>query len=103
VNLRLTDEQHAELIEMAKREDRSLQREIIYRLFGRFNQEPAAIVRTSADAESRDVRARTLETPSGLSVQEAIAGAKGVLQLGTLPHVDPRGEVEPDFKPQKKR
>ena len=87
VNLRLSDEQHAELIEMAKREDRSLQREIIYRLFGRFNQEPAAvhrpaIVRTEADAESRDVRARTLETPS-------------------LPN--PRGEVEPDFKPQKKR
>ena len=99
VNLRLTDEQHAELIVMAKRENRSLQREIVYRLFGRFNQEPAAV----ADAESRDVRARTLETPSGLSVQEALAGAKGVLQLGTLPHVDPRGEVEPDFKPQKKR
>jgi hypothetical protein len=74
----LSDEQHAELIEMAKRENRSLQREIVYRLFGRFNQEPAAV----ADAESRDVRARTLETPS-------------------LP--DPRGEVEPDFKPQKKR
>lgn len=99
VNLRLSDEQHAELIEMAKREDRSLQREIVYRLFGRFNQEPdheegsigtsrnleAAEARygpAAADAESRDVRARTLETPS-------------------LPN--PRGEVEPDFKPQKKR
>jgi hypothetical protein len=82
VNLRLSDEQHAELIEMAKRENRSLQREIVYRLFGRFNQEPPAIVHTVADAESRDVRARTLETPS-------------------LPN--PRGEVEPDFKPQKKR
>jgi hypothetical protein len=39
VNLRLTDEQHADLLEVARRENRSLQREIIYRLFGRFNQE----------------------------------------------------------------
>jgi len=33
VNLRLTDEQHRLLSEDAKRNDRSLQREIIHRLF----------------------------------------------------------------------
>lgn len=37
INLRLTDEQHADLLEAARRENRSLQREIIYRCFGRFN------------------------------------------------------------------
>jgi hypothetical protein len=33
VNLRLTDEQHAELVAEAEREQRSLQRQIIHRLF----------------------------------------------------------------------
>jgi hypothetical protein len=77
VNLRLSDEQHAELVNAGQRENRSLQREIIYRLFGRFNQEPATWkpAHTNADAESRDVSARMLKTD----------------------------EVKPDFKPERKK
>jgi hypothetical protein len=33
-SLRLTDEQHAELVRAASMSERSVQREIIYRLFG---------------------------------------------------------------------
>lgn len=64
VNLRLTDEQHAELVEAGKRENRSLQREMIYRLFGRFNQAPVPSGGSvSADSQSRDVQARTIVPP----------------------------------------
>jgi hypothetical protein len=84
VNLRLSDEQHAELVAAGQRENRSLQREIIYRLFGRFNQGPTVRPTTSssthADAESRDVRARTLE-----------------------PVESQEDHFKPDFKPERKK
>ena len=51
INLRLTDEEHDALREWAHGSHRSLQREIIFRLFSE---------RTQADAQPRDVRTRSV-------------------------------------------
>ena len=71
VNLRLSDEQHAELVAAGKRSNRSLQREMIYRMFGR--SAPAGDRETpisrkanesvQADSQARDVQSRTIAVP----------------------------------------
>lgn len=72
VNVRLSEEQHAELVKAGQRENRSLQREIIFRLFSGSGAGPSGVDQkveppapgVNADAESRDVRARTVELGS---------------------------------------
>jgi hypothetical protein len=90
VNLRLSDAQHAELVKAGQLENRSLQREIIHRLFHQGSgaglsgvdqggskrppvEPPAPGVQ--ADSQARDVQARTI-----------------------VP-----GEIKSDFKPERKR
>jgi hypothetical protein len=62
INVRLTDEQHAELERAARRSLRSIQKEIIWRLF----RDEVAIrsperILVEADAQPRDVAARTID------------------------------------------
>ena len=61
VNLRLTDSQHAELVNAAKASRRSLQGEIIFRLFDRMPTHSGAGEMIQADAVDRGVEARTLD------------------------------------------
>ena len=71
ISLRLTEEQHAELKRWAQEDSGSVQREIIFRLFSPYvihdktPQERAEIAYplTAADAQPRDVPARTIDVP----------------------------------------
>ena len=62
INLRLSDDEHAALVRAATGNRRSLQKEIISRLFPRRESVPArAPSRVEADAQPRDVQARTID------------------------------------------
>lgn len=68
ISLRLTEEEHAELKAWAHDGRRSVQKEIIWRLFSNTDAPAKYAIRdvagrtiTTADAQPRDVRARTLE------------------------------------------
>jgi hypothetical protein len=67
VNLRLTGEQHRVLAESAASQQRSLQREIIFRLFG------GAVTYTEPVLSERDQAGR--ETPAGMSGELAAVPA----------------------------
>jgi len=93
VNLRLTDEQHAELVEAGKRENRSLQREIVYRLFGRFNQ---------AEPPAPDPSLRKQLTADGTQVIQADSQARDV-QSRTIVPPPVQDMFKPDPKPERKK
>ena len=66
INLRLTEEEHAALREWAHGSRRSIQREVVFRLFSMYAVpkqggigEPIPIVQ--ADAQPRDISTRTVE------------------------------------------
>ena len=54
MTLRLTDEQHADLVAVSHREQRSVHGEVIYRCFGRFNQTPVSERGSSAAVRANE-------------------------------------------------
>jgi hypothetical protein len=60
INLRLTEEQHTELTAWARDGHRSLQKEIIWRLFTQPGYQGAVDAYIKADAQPRNVTARTI-------------------------------------------
>lgn len=78
LNLRMTDEQHAELERWAAASNRSLQREVIHRLFHARTQ--PVVPRSelaSADAEDRSVKGRMIEGSgvAGVAAPSPVASA----------------------------
>lgn len=88
ISLRLTDEQHAQLVKWAAHSKRSIQQELIWRLFISGADHPIKVVThhrgpvTVADAQPRDIPTRTVKP--------------------TLPLFDSKDPgFKPDFKTEK--
>ncbi len=108
VNLRLTDEEHAELVEAAKRENRSLQREMIYRMFNQSAGPPKPARPegpAAADSQSRDVQARTIAVAPLSEGEGTIPARSGEAVGSSTPRRSPSesGFRGPDPKPERKK